>query len=160
MSDHLVGDNFIQLYTLPADFETVIGLRKVVSYSNGTNYYDIPLNDGTIHFEILRTGTTTLIKINSLSNADLVEVKYTKKLNELTDDTDICSFPDTYGLTVIATIVAGEMGYVKSLPNSDRVLNLGYTNLKAMYQYFTNETKVIKQKLISKPYNFNSVKTL
>lgn len=121
---HLVGDRFIQLYTLPTDFETIIGLRKVVNYSNGTTYAEIPLNNGLVNYEILRSGTVTLLKVNTLDSGDLIEVKYTKKLNELTDDTDICSFPDTYGLTVIATIVAGEMGYVKSLPNSDRVLNL------------------------------------
>jgi 1,2-phenylacetyl-CoA epoxidase catalytic subunit len=50
------------------------------------------------------------------------------------------------------------MWYDKSMPQAQAILNRWYWNLHNMFQYFTNKTIVIKQKLKPRPYSYNSLR--
>lgn len=157
-SQHLVWDKISQLYEVPTTFETMIWMQIVVNSSNWVYYKDVDLNNWRISYQILRTGTKVLLKVDWLENNTQIKIKFTKKYNKMVNDTDICVFPDDYWIDVLAYLVAWNLAYDKWMPTSERLLNTAYWNLQEMYQYFTNETKVIRQKLMPKPYWFNSIR--
>lgn len=155
-TEHLVSDKITQLYEVPTDFETMEWIDAVITWSNTVVYKEIPLNSGNVSYKILRLWDKVLLQINWLSNEQEIRVRYAKKYNDLTLDDEITPFPDKYGINVIAYLVAGGLAYDKWLPTAERLLNRAYSNLRAMYQYFTNETKVTKQRLEPKHYSFTN----
>ena len=154
-TNHYVWDKITQLYQVPTNFETMILTEYVKTNCNGVYYQEIPLNNGVIRYQIMRMGANVYLKIDWFQNNTEIRIKYTKKYEDMVNDTDICPYPDKYGTNVIAYVVAWALAYDKWMPQAERLLNRGYANLKAMYQYYTNETKVIKQRLQPKHYSFN-----
>jgi hypothetical protein len=157
-TEHLVSDKITQLYEVPTDFETMEWIDKVITGTSWVLYKEIPLNSWVISYKILRLWDKVLLQINWLSNNDEIRVRYAKKYNDLINDDDICPFPDKYWINVIAYLIAWWLAYDKWLPTAERLLNRAYWNLRSMYQYFTNETKVITQRLQPKHYSFNFIR--
>ena len=153
-TEHYVWDKIIQVYPVPANFETMMKMEKVITSSDWIYYSEIPLNTWRVSYQIMRVWSDVYLKIDWLSNNDEIRITYTKKYEDLVDDTDITPFPDKYWINVIAYLVAGNLAYDKGMPTSERLLNRAYGNLRTMYQYYTNETKVIKQKIMPKHYSF------
>lgn len=75
----------------------------------------------------------------------------------MSEDTDVCQIPDHYGISAIAAMVAGEMGIVRGIPNSQQILLSGYSALREAYQFFTNATNVVKQTIKAQSYKYASV---
>ena len=153
-TNHYVWDKITQLYPVPANFETMIGIEIVTNQNGWVRYTPVPLNNGVVSYQILRVWSNVYLKIDWLQNNTEVRISYTKKYEDLSEDSQICPFPDKYGINVIAYLVAWVLAYDKGLPMWERLLNRAYSNLRTMYQYYTNETKVIKQKLMPKHYSF------
>ena len=152
---HLVWDWITQLYPVPANFETMIWMDYVFNWIAWVYYQEIPLNNGVASYQIMRLWANVYLKINGFQNNTQIRVRYAKKYEDLVNDTDICPFPDKYGVNVISFLVAWTLAYDKWMPTAERLLNRSYGNLRAMYQYYTNETKVIKQRIQPKHYSFN-----
>lgn len=76
----------------------------------------------------------------------------------MTSDSDICVIPDHYGISVIATIVAGELGAEKGLPNAQSLLIEGYAKLQNCYQYFDTDSDKIVRKIMPSSYKNNSIR--
>lgn len=149
---HNVWDKIIQLYPVPENFETMSKMDLIQNSFGWVYYKEIPLNTWNAKYEILRVWHDVYLKIDWLSNNAEVKISYVKKYTDLSADSDISLFPDNYGINVIAYLVAWVLAYDKGMPQSERLLNRAYGNLRAMYQYYTNETKVIKQTLKPKHY--------
>lgn len=158
ISQNLIWSKIIQLYEVPTTFDLMIWLQKVIQSYDWIRYHDIDLNSWYISYEILKNWNVSLLKINWLEYNSKVKIKYVKKYVKLSDDSDICVLPNDYGIDVLSYLVAWNLAYDKGMPTSERLLNSWYANLQEMYQYFTNETKVIRQKLMPKPYWFNSIR--
>ena len=65
----------------------------------------------------------------------------------MTADSDVCILPEDYGETVLAYLVAGQFAFEKGMPNAQPILVSAYGALQNMYQDFSNETIITKQKL-------------
>ncbi len=157
---HLVWENIKQLYVMPVELEKPKNVFKIVNNSNNVTKTEIPLNSWieTINYDIIKRWTITLLQLTWFSDSDLIEVDYNKVFNDLVDDTDICPIPDDFWTSVIARLVAWSMWYDKSMPQAQAILNRWYWNLHNMFQYFTNKTIIIKQKLKPRPYSYNSLR--
>ncbi len=157
---HLVWERVLQLYEMPVDMDKIFTVEKVIKWQD-VRKINIPLdNTDTFwtYYQIVRTWTTILLKVVWLQNDDLIKVSYVKKFTNMSADTDACPFPDDYGISVLAYIVAGSLWYDKWIPNSQQHLNSGYTSLQVMYWDFNNETYVVKQRLQPKAYGFSSLR--
>jgi hypothetical protein len=154
-TEHEVWDKITQLYEVPADFEKMEWIDLVTNWSWRVTYTPIPLNTWFVRYVILRDDTTVLLQIDWLDSDSEVRVRYTKLYVDLVLNADVCPFPDKYWTNVIAYLVAWWLAYDKWLPTSERLLNKAYGNLRSMYQYFTNEIKVVKQRLEPIHYNVN-----
>ena len=156
---HFIWDKVVQLYEMPIDFEKPLKV-SYVRWGDNLRPVDIPFSSDEsfgCYYNIVRSGNTPLLKIGGLSNDDMVQVKYEKKYYNMTTNSDLCPFPDDYGIKVVANIVAWIMWRDKNLPQSISVLSGGYASLKVMYWFFNNEIKIIKQTLMAKTYSFNSL---
>jgi hypothetical protein len=157
---HLATEKVAQLYEIPADCEK-INDDGVLLLSNSYGQAETPINRddsglSSRYYQVIRLNTSptkTLIKLFGFDNNDIVTVKYTKRFDNLTENTDVCPLPDDYGTTVIAPIVAGVLGYAKLMVNSPNALTIAYTNLQNMYQDFTNQTVITKQSIKAVPYS-------
>lgn len=59
----------------------------------------IPFDDSnkyTVSYNILRFGTKQLLRFNGIQVNRLVEVKYTKVVDNLSADADLCILPEDY----------------------------------------------------------------
>ena len=151
--DHFAWERVVQLYDVPENFETPIWLDWIVWWVNGIQYRSIPFDNGRIRFEIVRFWKKILLNIYWIENNTQIRVNYVRKYENLQEYGDICLLPDNYWIDVLAYMVAWNLAYDKWLPMWERLLNQSYWNLRQMYQFFTNEVKVVKQKLIPKHYN-------
>lgn len=103
-------------------------------------------------YNLLRSGNKTLIELYNVPQDSIITVEYQKRLDNLASDSDIFPLPEDYGTSTIAPLVAGELGFVKSLPNAQAQLIDGYTCLQNLYQYFTNAIVITKQTIRPIPY--------
>lgn len=160
--EHNIGEAIVQLYELPTNLDKPEIVQKIIKWVQ-IRKSNIPLNNDdnySIYYQLLRTWNTKLIKIVWLQNDDLVKITYTIRYSQLVNDSDVCILPDTYWKTVVAKIVAWGLWYDKWLMNAERILNSWYKNLMNMFQYFTNETNVIKQNISAKAFWFTSIKRM
>ena len=150
----------MQLYTMPSNFEKVITVVKVF-WQNWLKELEIPYDPTEtyqFYYNVYKVWDKTLLKIGGLNYLDQIQVKYTKKYYDLTNDTDLCILPNYYGTKVIAPLVAWEYAYQKWLPTYQAILLSWYTNLQNMYQFFTNTITIIQQSIKPKAYWFSSIK--
>lgn len=156
---HKAGEEVKQLYVMPANFEKPISIY-VIDDVTGEKIFDIPLWQEwrVIYYEIIKKSTANLIKIVWIDSNALVEIRYSWTYTNLVNDADICVIPDHYGESVIAYIVAGELGLDKGLPNAQNLLVRGYANLQNCYQYFNSETDTVTRTIKPKSYSFNSMR--
>ena len=61
--------------------------------------------------------------------------------------------PEDYGKTVLAYLVAGQFAFEKGMPNAQPILLSAYSSLQNMYQDFSNETIITKQKIVPVSYS-------
>jgi hypothetical protein len=150
--EHLEWENIYQLYELPADFEKA---NKI----NLTNWAEIPFatNTSSISYSILRTWNTQLLRITNISDQMLFKLEYVKKYSNLSLDGDLCVFPDDYGLTVLAPMVAWKLAFEKNLPTAQSILVTAYETLQNMLQFFTNTINVRAQSIKVQPYAMVSI---
>jgi len=152
---HLETEAIVQLYDTPIAMDKPSSVQLIIRWQYAKKF-DLPLDNGDnyqTYYQIVRTGTKQLLKIVWVEHDSIVEVKYQKIVNNMTDDSDICILPDDYGITVIAYLVAGQFAFEKGMPNAQPILLSGYSALQNMYQNFTNETVITKQKLTPKSYS-------
>ena len=156
---HEKGAKVIQLYAMPANFEKPIEV-KLIDESSWDTRTHIPYanSQNDVRYEIIKTSTANLLKISGLDSNSFVQIVYSKTYTELVNDSDICVIPDHYWETVIAFIVAGELGLHKGIPNAQNLLVQWYANLQNCYQYFNSETNSIVKTITPKAYNFYSIK--
>lgn len=121
---------------------------------------DIPFSNGNqfISYSIVKKSTTNLIRIIGLDSNTLVAIKYSNVYSPMTSDSDICVIPDHYGTDVIGLIVAGKLGLVKGIPNSQPLLIEGYANLQNCYQYFDRDIGKEITKIMPNTYKNNSIR--
>lgn len=93
-----------------------------------------------------------------MSSNALVSIKFSNVYSPMTADSDVCVIPDHYGIEVIALIVAGKLGLVKGIPNSQALLIEGYANLQNCYQYFDRDIGKEVTKIMPTPYRNNSLR--
>lgn len=160
--DHLVNEKAIQIYEMPLNMDKPWKVELIQKWDN-INKLPIPQFDEqqnqTSYYQIIRTtDNKMLLKIVWPRSDDLVKVSYPRKYVKMNLNTDICPFPDDYGTSVIALLVAGVLWYNKGIPNSQQHLNDGYTALQTMYWDFNDEVLIIKQSISPKAYNFNSLR--
>ena len=144
---HLVAEYVTQLYLMPSDMDRPSNIwwickdwRRVELPQDNTDTF-------WIYYQIVRNNITQLLKIVWIKNDNLINVCYSRKLYDLVNDSDICQIPDDYGRTVIAPLAAWGLAYEKNLPDGSAILKRGFDSLAEMYQFFTNEITIIKQKI-------------
>jgi hypothetical protein len=156
-ASHFNGDAVTQLYEMPGDFEkanqvlwTPAGTHaeaKPIPYDEtGTSYHCF----NTIH---INDAERVLLRVYGAGNGDLVNVEYTKRFDDLTADADLCPFPQDYGITVVAPLAAGELGFNKLMSIAPNSLNLAYVKLRSMYGDFSNAVTVTKQSIRANTYS-------
>ena len=158
--DHIDNEAMVQLYEAPLELEKPSKLNYIVK---GTDLRrrEITFDETdtrSTYYQILRDGTTVLFKVVWLSDWDLVETIYNVSYTDMSSDIEICVLPDDYGTKVVAPIVAGMLGYLHWLPMAQQTLSIGYWELQNMFQYFTNDTVIIRQSIAPQSYKFNSIK--
>lgn len=142
------GEAIIPLYTLPTDCDR----PNIVNYiSNGE--YEVPFQKGYKSFDL----TSGTIRINNYSSNDLIQVNYTKKVSDLTSDTQDIIIPNPYG-SVIAQLVAWEFANQYQLPALQNLLFDAYTSLQEMYAFYSNSLGEPITKIKPTPYQFSSLK--
>jgi hypothetical protein len=153
---HLIWEKIVQLYEMPVAMDKPNKVLRVI----WNKEYEIPLYTGqeSVYYQIIRTWTKILFKIVWLSNDDLVSVEYVSKFINMGSNATENPLPETYWISVLAYLTAGELGYNTGLTLAERVLNTAYSNLQEMYQDYTNETNVIKQSIKPRSYKFNSIR--
>ena len=117
---------------------------------------ELPLNNGDTalaYYQIVRTGTKQLLKIVGVESSSVIEVKYQKKVANLSADSDVDILPEDYGLTVLAYLVAGQFAFEKGMPNAQPILLSAYSSLQNMYQDLTNQVIITRQKIIPASYS-------
>jgi hypothetical protein len=160
---HLAGDPIIQLYQMPLAVSKPSAVRFVRGDSGqlgSSQIYDIEVpyaesddTAPTVNYQIIRDASRQLMKVVGLKESDLLEVSYTRKFTDMTSDADECILPEDYGLTVVAPLVAGEMGGVRLMPAGATSMAIGTANLQAMYGDFGNVTTITKQSIKPIPYS-------
>lgn len=158
--NHLVWETVIQLYEMPVNTDKPLSVELILKWQ-GTRKCDIPLDNSDTfgrYYQIIRTNERTLLKIVWLQNNDLVKVTNVINYQDMIANADLCPFPDSYGIDVLAYLVAWSLWYDKGIPNSQQHLNSGYTSLQVMYWDFNNETYVITQRIQPQSYKFNSIR--
>lgn len=163
--EHFSWEKVIQLYEMPENFEKPKHIyllaqwqftrKKEITYDESEQF--------TVGYKIIKTNWKTLLKISwidngSLQNNDLIRVEYTKKYQQMTQNSDICPFGEDYWIRVLAYIVAGSLGYDKSLINAQQHLNSWYSALTEMYWDYNDSIDVVTQNIIPKSYNFTSIR--
>lgn len=149
----------IQLYAMPANFEKPIEVKLIDEMTWDTRR-NVPYSsqDNIVRYEIIKKTTANLLKISGLDSNSFLQIVYSKTYTSLVSDSDICVIPDHYGETVIAFIVAWELGLHKWIPNAQNLLVQGYANLQNCYQYFNSDTNSVVKTLKPKSYNFFSIR--
>ena len=158
---HLATESVTQLYQTPIGMAKPSSLDLIIQWIGSSNYtktqtIDIPLDQEeelVTYYKIVRVGSLQLLKIVGLSNQSLVNVKYTKRVDDMVNDTDVCPLPEDYGLSVIAYLAAGELWQVKGMPNAQTQTVMGSSKLQVMYGDVGNVKTITKQKLIPKSYS-------
>lgn len=157
--EHASWTNIVQLFTMPANLEKPIAVYLLDEVTWNT-IWEIPLNreNRTVWYEIIKISSTNLLKFYGLDSNSFIEVRYSGTYTPMVNDSDICVIPDHYWDTVIASIVAGEFGIDKWIPNAQNIIIKWYANLQNCYAYFNNETNGIQQSIKPKSYWFSSLK--
>jgi len=152
---HLENEAIVQLYNTPLAMLKPQSVSLILQ-NKYLSEMDIPLDyDGqySVRYEILRIGSKQLMKIVWIQKDRIVEVKYTKVVDNLSADTDLCILPEDYGITVVAYLVAGQLGIEKGMPNAQEHLAFGTSNLQIMFGDFSNIKTITRQKLSPAPYS-------
>lgn len=144
---YLVWDIAKVLYKMPSNFD-----KSTLVYKNWVEIIFKADERASLFYNILKSWITTYIKAYWFQKDDILEIEYVKNHTPITDDLTIFPIPDRYWLSVIANIVSGSLWYKKGIPNSQEQLNFWYTQLQAMFQYYTNDINVIKQSI--KPISY------
>lgn len=158
--DHKAGTKIVALYELPDDFSKWISVKKIVNDASGIKEIDIPFWIGNSSYEILTDSNSwkKLLKLNWLNSWDIVKFYYVLSYPMMYNDNDLCPFPDSYWLSVLALLAAGMIAQENTMPMSWVLLSMAYPNLKTMYSYFSSDLKKTKQKLLPKVYSFESIR--
>lgn len=151
-----------QLYTMSANFEKPIGVF-LIDETNGVIIQEIPLKKNIydkfiVYYEIEKIWSASIIRVIWLNSNSLIEIRYSSIYTDMVNDSDICVIPDHYGETVIAQLVAGELGLEKWMPNSQNILIKAYANLQNCYQYFNSESDKPLNRIKPISYWFNSLR--
>jgi len=152
---HLENEAIVQLYDTPLAMLKPQAVNLILQNKYLTEM-DVPLDyDGNyaVRYEILRIGSKQLMKIVWIQKDRIVEVKYTKVVDNLSADTDLCILPEDYGITVVAYLVAAQLGMEKGMPNSQTHLAFGTSNLQVMFGDFSNIKTITRQKLSPVAYS-------
>lgn len=105
------------------------------------------------YYQVIRTNALRLIKISGVQNQSVVDINYQIMATNMTSDTDLCILPEDYGITVLAYLVAGQFAFEKGMPNAQAILLSAYSALQNMYQDFTNDIIITKQKIAPTAYS-------
>ena len=157
---HLLAEQCIQLYQMPVNFEKTKIVKKVLKWETW-RFSEIPFDSSeslSICYNIYTYWDIKLIKIIWLTQDDLINIDYYKRVYDLVNDADLCILPNYYWTKVIAPLVAGEYMQQKGFPTAQAVLSSWYAWLQNMYQFFTNPTNESKTTLKAKSYGFNSLR--
>lgn len=104
---------------MPTGYERPIRMNKVVGTTDVTRS-EIPYSENGnkgYYYQIVHTGITKLIRIVGMQTDDLIEILYSSSYTPMVSDFDYCALPDSFGILVIAHIVAGKLGIEKGIPN-------------------------------------------
>lgn len=71
-------------------------------------------------YQIMRMGANAYLKIDWFRNNTRIRIKYTKKYEDLIKWTSFL-FPDKYGVTVVAYVVAWTLAYDKWMPQAEKI---------------------------------------
>lgn len=99
------------------------------------------------------------IVIRWFANNDRFLLKYYEKVDNMTNETDICIVPDEYCLKVIVPIAAGELLMESETEDAEYMtkLTIGYANLQEAYAKFTKNEVDEEQRAKMRPYNYSSI---
>jgi hypothetical protein len=89
---------------------------NIIVVSGSISRIPVPLDNDdskSMYYQIIRSGSATLLKLVGIKADTIVEIVYTRKFYNLTNDSDQSPFPDSYGSEIVSAIVAGEMGLVR-----------------------------------------------
>lgn len=154
---HLATEVVSQLLPFPVDAEKP---KSVFAVFESGSSVEIPY-DGTnphvVGFDIVRSGESSFLSVRNLSDNSGISAVFLRKCYDLTLDTELCPIPQDYGLTVVATLVAGELGYLHGLPNSQQHLMTGYVRLQNLFQFYTNDTAFVRQSIRPVSYGYATV---
>ena len=156
---HLAGEKVVQLYSVPANFDRANSVWITAPGQYGRKV-PVPLDQSetyATYYSVIRYGTLQLLKISGVPTDSVLNCSYSVKINPMSEDSDVCPIPDGYGISVISPLVAGEMAFVRGMPNGAQILTSAYSSLRNMYQFFTNATNVVKQSIKPQSYKFASV---
>lgn len=155
--EHLETESVVQLYDTPSDFSKPSTVDLIIT---GTDIKTVPIplreaDSSYLYYQIFRLGAKQLFKIIWVEADDLVKIKYTKVVTNMTADTDLCILPENYGITVVAYIVAGELGMEHGMPNSLTHNSMGCAKLGVMFGDFGNTETITKQSL--RPTSYSNI---
>ena len=154
---HLAAESVSLLHPFPANGEKPKDVNQV--FPSGQTL-EIPYDGTSPHvsgYSIVQSGTDKYLLFSNLKDSSLVSAKFMRTLYDMVDDADECPIPGKFGITVVAKIVAGSFLYEHALPNGQQALMNGYVALQNMFQFFTNDTVVVKQSVKPQSYAFRSV---
>lgn len=158
--NHNAWERIEQLYEVPEDFSKLIGIKKIIKDSTWVKELEIPFDSWKISFSIINESRTwkKLLKINSLNDGDEMKIVYVREYPRMFNDTDLSPFPWEYWLSVLAILTAWIIAQENAMPMANTLLSVAYPNLRTMYSYFSSQIKSNNQKIMPKPYFFNTMK--
>lgn len=154
--NHFAWTKVEQLYELPDDFFIWVWLFKL----EDNRETEISFEHWKESFSILTDSKTRkkLLKINNFQENIKFKLVYIKSYPNIYDDSDFCPFPGNYWLTVLALLTAWIIAQENSMPMASNLLSMAYSNLQAMYSFFSTDIKKSKQKILPRAYSFASLK--
>lgn len=118
-----------QIYPLPENFFEISEIFEKNFFKN---------------YEIINHKWKYFIDFSWFKQNDLITIKYKKKYINLENDSDLCLFPNSYWIDVIANLVAWELLFQRNMPTAQNLLSEWYNYLSMMYQEFEKNKNPIK----------------
>lgn len=153
---HFATEVVTQIFAFPTEADKP---KEFSSYYAGQSV-ELPYKGTGAHFagySIIQSNGSKYLAFSNLVQDALVSGTFHKKLFRMAEPTDLCPIPGSYGITVIAPLVAGTFQFNHGMPNGQQNLVTAYAHLQNMFQYFTNDTVVQKQSIKPQAYGFASV---
>lgn len=142
---HESGSKVMVVYQLPTAITKPFQVFDTKTWYE-IDYQDFRYNDMVRYYTVISQDWLDYIYFNNCGFNNMM-VKYYLKPTILVygvdDDVEI-TLPDTYGVKVVAPLVAGDMKYTKGeeVDLAMNNLNKWYTSLAEMYNYYSQKAKI------------------